>query len=145
MTYSRMREPQPRTQQIIVVGLVRADGQVLLTRSSQLRNAASATGGGYFDLPRFAVPFAADPSAVLARELRELCDQVPTRWRTVSIEQYLTQAGTRQVFEVVLEGEVAPTVPSQPGRYTFAELDEAADLMFEEEFERLRTWLERGR
>ena len=139
-----MREPQARTQQIIVVGLVRADGRVLLTRSSQLRDAASGTGGGYFDLPRFAVPFAAEPSKVLARELRELCDQVPARWRTVSIEQYLTQAGTRQVFEVVLEGEVAPT-PAQPGRYTFAELDEAADLMFAEEFERLRAWLERER
>ena len=137
-----IHSPRERFQQVIVVGLVRDTEAVLLTRASRLRDAASATGGGYFDLPRFAVPFAADPTDVLTRELRELCGVEPYDPRPIAVRQYLTAGGRQQVFEVVLAA-VAPAAraPTAPGRYTFVTPDAAAELMFAEEYERLRRWL----
>lgn len=137
-----IQAPGERFQQVIVVGLVRDTDAVLLTRTSRLCDPASATGGGYFDLPRFAVPFAADPIEVLERELRELCGVIPQESRPIAVRQYLTAGGRQQVFEVVLAAAApAARVPAESGRYTFVSPDAAAELMFSEEYEQLRRWL----
>lgn len=129
--------PRRQKQQRVVVScLVEHDGQVLLLRGSQVSDEASRHRMGYFNLPRFTVPFGADPDELLRTTFAEYFDQALEDVAVFDIVHRLADMGYTQEVEILYRAK-APQVTERPGKYQFVAKEDLAQYMFAREYERI--------
>lgn len=134
---------RPTKQRIVVSCIVEHREHVLLLRGSQVRDEASSRHAAYFNLPRFTVPFGAEPDVVMQTALAEYFDQPLRDIQLLNVLNHLTDMGYTHEVEILYRANAAERT-EKPGRYFFAAREEVSKYMIRREYERVLQWFLQG-